>query len=217
MSEGNPQSVLRDEILADARRQADREVGRAKRDADAILKRAGDEGEKSRTERLEAAREEARRRRQLVLARVPVEVGRMRMARTERALDGVREEAWRRLAERDGHDYRATVVALAAEAIAGMEGRRFVLGLAARDVGEIGPDLAGPVRERVGREGLEVRVDADGAPIEGGVVVRDEAGRQTWNNSLEARLERLWPALRCEIGGRVLAAGDRPEAEERDR
>jgi vacuolar-type H+-ATPase subunit E/Vma4 len=203
--EPNPQDVLREEILADARRQAERTVHRAERDAQEALDAARKEAEADRQSRLEAARREAERRRNLLLASVPVEEARMRADRIEEALQAVRDEARRRLADRGGEDYRATLVRLAAEAVAHMAGETFVLSLGVEDLKAFGKGLADEVRRAVGRDGLEVSVADEPAKIEAGVLVCDAEGRQVWNNGLAARLERSWPALRQAIGVRLLA------------
>jgi len=195
----DPEQVLTDEILADARRQAERLRRRAEQDAKQTLDRARQEAEADRQRRLAEARAEADRRRRLTLATVPVEEGRMRAARIEEALDGIREAARERLDGRDGIDYREALVRLAAEAVARMEGEMFVLALSDGDREAFGADLPETVRRRVGREGIQVSLSAEAAEIEGGVIVRDAEGRQRWDNSLASRLERLWPALRRRI------------------
>jgi len=195
----DPQQVLTGEILADARRQADRLRRRAERDATEMTDKAQREAEADRDQRLSEARADADRRRRLTLATVPVAEGRLRAARIEKVLRDIREAARERLAARDGYDYRAMLARLAAEAVREMEGQAFVLELAEADRQAYGPDLAADVCRLVGREGIQVSLAAGPAAIEGGVIVRDAEGRQRWDNSLAARLERLWPALRRRI------------------
>jgi vacuolar-type H+-ATPase subunit E/Vma4 len=55
------------------------------------------------------------------------------------------------------------------------------------------------VKRRAGREGLDLVAAAEPAKIAGGVVVRDAEGRQLCDDSLEARLQRFWPAARRQI------------------
>ena len=196
----NPQRVLSEEILADARRQGERLVRRAKSDAEQIVATAEAEDEKDHRERIEAARAEAQRRSGLVLATVAVEAGRMRVRRAEEILQTIYDEARKRLERREGFDYRQTVVALAAGAISRMEGNRFVLEISAADREALGAGLAEEVCRRVGRNDFDVTVNTEGAAAGGGVIVRDAEGRQLWDNSLAGRLERFWPALRPEIG-----------------
>lgn len=208
----DPQQVLTDEILADARRQADRLRKRAERDARKTVEEAEGEAEAHRSERLEQAKAEADRRARLTLASVPVEEGRLRAARIEEELDGIRTAARQRLLAREGYDYRDMLVRLAAEAVAAMEGRTFVLELAETDRDALGPDVAAAVRDRDGREGLQVTLADEAAPIEGGVIVRDGEGRRLWDNSLGARLERLWPALRRQVAAETGLLGERPSS-----
>ncbi|HUU32148.1 MAG TPA: V-type ATP synthase subunit E family protein [Phycisphaerae bacterium] len=210
--EPNPQDVLREEILADARRQVERTVRRAEHAAEDALQKAQKEADADRASRLDAARREAERRRNLVLAAVPVEEARMRAQRIEEALEAIRDEARRRLAERGpsgagGEEYRRTLVRLAAEAASNMAGERFVLELGAADLKAVGNGLADDVRKAVGRPGLQMAVAPEPAAIEAGVLVRDDDGRQVVDNSLAARLERLGPALRLTIGARLVPDG----------
>ena len=195
----NPQRVLSEEILADARRQSERLIRRAKTDAEQIVAKTEAENEKQHRERIEAARAEAQRRSALVLATVSVEAGRMRIRRQEEVLRGIYDEARKRIERREGVDYRQTVAALAAAAISRMEGTRFVLTISEADREAIGAGLAEEVGRRVGCKGLDVTVNTEGAAA-GGVIIRDAEGRQRWDNSLAGRLERFWPALRPEIG-----------------
>ncbi len=208
---GDPQQVLTEEILADARRQAERLRRRAERDAKHTVEEAEREAKADRSERIEKARAEADRRRRLTLASVSVEKGRLRAARIEEALDGVREAARERLLAREGYDYREMLARLAAEPVRHMEGQAFVLELAEADRDAFGPDLAAAVRRRAGRDGLQVTLADEPAPIAGGVIVRDAEGRQRWDNSLAARLERLWPALRRRVAEETGLIGDRQD------
>jgi vacuolar-type H+-ATPase subunit E/Vma4 len=193
----NPQQVLQDEILADARRNADATVRSARQEADAILAKAKAEAESDRQSRLKAAEAEARRRHVLTLATIPIQVARRRAECVEAALRGIHDEARRRLDARDGFNYREAVTRMAAQALAAMEGNRFVLQVSDADRQALGDGWLDDVR-RAGRPGLELQVQA-GAEVRGGVIVRDAEGRQVWNDALAARLDRLWPGLRCEI------------------
>jgi vacuolar-type H+-ATPase subunit E/Vma4 len=223
----NPQQVLQEEILADARRHADATVRSARQEADAILAKAKAEAESDRQSRLKAAEAEARRRYALTLATIPIQVARRRAECVEAALEQVRQEARRLLEARQGFDYREALTRLAAEALAAMEGTRFVLQVADADRQALGDAWLDEVRRRVGRQGLELSLEpaqtkpAAGAAGSisnlrsqiifelnrrfrvglggGGVFLRDDEGRQVWDNRFEARLARLWPALRCDI------------------
>lgn len=216
-----PGRVLTEEILDDARRQAGRIVARAGREAAEITAKAQARADEQREQRIEAARDEAERRRRLTLARLPVEAGRMRAEKVEAALQSVHDEARERLLRREGFDYREAVAALAAEAAKRLEGEAIVLELAEADRGALGAALADDVRRRVGRDGLDISVAPEPADIAGGVIVRDIEGRQVWDNSLLGRLRRFWPMLRREIAARMALdeadAGDpAPDAQRKE-
>jgi len=205
----NPQQALQDEILDDARRRADETVGKARREAGAALAKARADAESERQAALKAAEAEARRRHDLVLAAIPIRVARRRAECVEAALEQVRDEARRRLEAREGFDHREGLTRLAAEALAAMEGNRFVLQVSDADRQALGDAWLDEVRRRVGRQGLELSMEQGDAAIRGGVILRDDEGRQVWDNRFEARLARLWPGLRCEIAA---AAGLVPAA-----
>lgn len=198
-AESSSHEVLRDEIIADAERQAERLVRKAQREAKVLVDKAVGECDQQCQEKLEAAQAAAQRQRMLILATVPVEIGRLRATRTEQELTALRDAVRDQLLARTGFDYRQCLLALAAEAIAQMAGDAFVLQLAKEDEKEHGPWLASGAPARAGRQGVTVTIDATPASIHGGVIVRDPQGRQVWDNSFEARLQRLWPLLRHQM------------------
>ena len=198
-SETTSHEVLRDEILADAQRQAARAIRKAEREAKAVLDKATGESQEERSSKLATAQAEADRKRTLIFATVPVEIGRMHAAHVEKELLSFRDKVRDKLLARKGFDYGETLVTLAAEALARMEGDTFVLELSEQDRKTFGAELADIVPDLAGRPDVTVTVDNQPAPIESGVIVRDPQGRQIWNNSLEARLERMWPLLRSQI------------------
>ncbi|HEY3353129.1 MAG TPA: hypothetical protein VGQ83_07785 [Polyangia bacterium] len=195
-------AVLCRAILDDARAEGEVLVAAAREQAGALLAQAAADAAQGRDRRLDEARAEAARRAAAILATVPVEAGRLRAARIEAVLGEIHDEARRRLVAGDGGVPAETLVALAAEALARMEGDAFVLRLrpgARLDVDE--------VRRRAGRPGLELTALADPAVADGGLIVEDAAGRQVWDDRLAARLERLWPELRRRL---VAAIGGGP-------
>lgn len=186
------------EILADARRECDEILRRAKAAADEALARAKAEADKIRRERNEEAQVEAARRTGMILATVAVETGRLRSARVEALLESVRIEIRRRLLAENSNVHE-TLVALAADAIRHMSEGQFVVEIssAAREVS--GNGLAQEIIRRTGRSPLNLTVSTDGAVTDGGVMIRDAAGFQFWDNRLLSRLDRLWPELRRQI------------------
>lgn len=206
----NSPDILREEILADARRQSDEIILRARQDAEALLAKAAAEAARLRQERLDQARAEAARRKELILATVPAEAGRLHAARVEELLESLHDEVRRRLSARDGFDYRESLAALAAEAIKQMHGNAFVVKLSAADRAAFGDELAREVAVRVGRS-LNLTVSNDAALKGSGPIIEDAERRQVWDNRLLARLERLWPELRRQIAVQTaLVAASKP-------
>jgi vacuolar-type H+-ATPase subunit E/Vma4 len=191
--------MLREEILADARRQAGEAAQRAKKEAEAIVTKARIEAENDRRIQAQAAQVEAKRRRDLTLATIPVVVGRRRADCIESALNQIRDEAARQLEARAGFDYRQAVIRLTATALAQMDGNRFILVVSDADNQALGQGWVEEVSRQSGRSGLELSTASAKTKNQAGVLIRDAEGRQVWDNTLLARLERLWPALRREL------------------
>ena len=194
-----PQDALREEILADARLQAERLLRRARRDAKTLMEKAEAELDGWRNEQLEQARAEATRREELTRAGIPLERGRMRANRIEALLQEFYEDLRKSCANREGLDIRETVIALSAEAIRGMDGQSFVIEVPACDQEMLGPDWLDEVSRKVESPNLELEASYAEERSDIGPVVRDAAGRQAWDNRLVARLDRQWPNLRCEV------------------
>jgi vacuolar-type H+-ATPase subunit E/Vma4 len=209
--ESKPHERLREEILTEARREAERIIHAADQEAAALLQRANAAAEEFRSEFLKGAEADAARRRETILARLPVETNRARSAKAESVLESIRQEVGRRLEERQGFDYQEAIITLAAEAVAGMTGDAFVLQLSSSDGAVAREDLPDEITRRLGGATLNLKVGADSEIEGGGVVVADAEGRQLWDNRLLARLERMWPDLRRQIALRTsLVAGGKP-------
>lgn len=198
-----PQDVLRDEILADARRQAERTLQRARKEAEGIEKKAAAELDAWRSAQLALAQAEAQRRRDLVLAGLPVETGRMRANRIESLLQSVRDEARQRLDSRDGLDVRRALVTLAAEAVRRMAGTRFSITVPEADRPLLGDAEIEAIRQLAGRTDLVLEITGDPQCRDAGLMVRGADGDEIWDNRFVQRLERLWPAMRREIALRA--------------
>lgn len=189
---------IREEILAEARREGEEIILRAKRDAETSLSCAVTDADRVKQERLEQARVEASRKRELILATVSVETGRLKAARIESLLEEVREEARQRILAFDGFDYRETVIVLAVDAIIQMTGDAFIVKLPESDQTILSDGLAEEITHGVERP-VKVNVLYDENVTGPGVIVEDAEGHQTLDNRLLQRLERLWPALRQQI------------------
>jgi vacuolar-type H+-ATPase subunit E/Vma4 len=154
---------LREEILADARRESEEIVRRAQQEAESLLAKAAAEAERVRQERIEQARAEAARRMDLILATVPLEAGWLRSAGVEALLQSVCQEVRRRLVAREGFDYQESIIVLATEAVSQMVGKEFVVKLSPADRANFGGGLADEVTRRVGRSPLSLTLSEEPA------------------------------------------------------
>lgn len=194
----NSPELLREEILAKARKEAEKIVLLARQEAGAISANAEAEANRVRQEQLDETRTEAERQSELILATVLVETGRLRSARVEELLGSLYEEVCQKLEAREGFDYRQTVVSLASEAINRMAGDTFIVKISGTDNVLLGNDMTRDIAGLVGRP-VTITLAEGNDMTGGGVIVEDGDGRQAWDNRLLKRLERLWPEIRRQI------------------
>ena len=206
--------VLSEEILADARRRAERTVKRAEREGKKLVDRVVKQAEAVRRRVLERGKERIERERQVSDSGLALEERMCRLKALGELLDEVFAEAMTRLLERRNRKYKALVTELAVEAVLAMTGDAFVLHLGKKDLASIKRGLRGEVtaavREMSGRT-VQVTIANAAAPIDAGVVVESADGRQRFDNSFAGRLERMKDDLRFEVAEVIL--GDADEAQ----
>ncbi|MDP2865175.1 MAG: V-type ATP synthase subunit E [Elusimicrobiota bacterium] len=199
---GDAKGLVR-EVLAMARLESEGIVAAAEAEAGKIISAAEAAAEKVRREMTESALAGAARQREMMLAALAGEEGRLRLERREALLASIREEAVGIIRARaSGAGKTAILAALAARAVSRMEGKIFMVSVAPGDAGAAAGLPAG-IERLAGRGPLEITIEVR-AGLAGGVIVRDYEGRQYWDNSFAARLERFWPELR----GRLLEPGE---------
>ena len=197
---GDADGLVR-EVLEMARRESAGIVAAAEAESGKIISEAEAAAGKVRREMAEAARAGAARRREMMLAALPGEEARLRLERQEALLDSIRTEAVKLIrAEAAGADKKNILAALAAGALGRMEGKKFTVAV---PTGGGAAGQAAEIERLAGRGPLELSIEEE-AGLAGGVRMRDGEGRQYWDNSFAARLERLWPGLR----GRLLGPGE---------
>lgn len=199
MADQDSVQALHDEILSEAQRESQEILDNAHQDVKSILAQAASEADRIRLERLEQVRLEAVRRKELLLATVPVEAGRLRSARIEELLGDIREEVLQRLKSRKGFDYRKSVIVLAADAINRMSGETFIVRLSQDNRGILGDKPDEEIARLVEQGSVKILVSYDPGITNGGPIIEDGQTRQIWDNRLPVRLERLWPELRRHI------------------
>jgi len=209
--------TLEQQILEDARRQADPILRRARRQADEIVRRAEQEAATRRQETLGRAGRRAEAEAQRILARAALEAENLKRQIRESVLQQVRDRAVAALgAMTQAPHYPQMLLSLALAALKAMSGRRFELLMRHQDRQAHGETLARLLRERaaaeLGRQVIVI-VSQETVPAAGGLLVRRADGRQLCDQTFEARLGRLWDQLRAEIGAQLLgAATDRRSA-----
>jgi vacuolar-type H+-ATPase subunit E/Vma4 len=189
--------ALCNEILAGAGRERDEIVQRATRDSDDLLKKAHAGADSARQKRIEEARAEGNRLKDITLASASVEARRLRLERIETLLDSVREDVIKKLsALRSDGDYSDIIVDLAASAIEGMAGNDFTVRLSEEERSVLGTDIGRRIAEKAGCPDGNVKVLFEPTSHGGGPVIEDATGTQVWDNRFPVRLERLWPQFR---------------------
>jgi V/A-type H+-transporting ATPase subunit E len=197
-SKSHSQNALADEILADARKKAQRAAKRAEREARQILEKAEEQAEADAQEVIETARERADRQARAVLATVDQDIQREQLQAREEQIEAIFQDALDGLRRRKGYDYPKAMAALAAEAIRAMDGDEVVIGFAEGCAGIATDEWLADVKRRAGRD-VTLRVAEEPEAIDGGVFVRSADGRLVYDNSFAARLERLRPRLRRHV------------------
>lgn len=191
------------EILAEARAAAERLILQARQEGESWLATITATEEKTRQDRLHMAQQEWTRRKDRMLAALPVEREKLRAARIETLLQNIHDEIRQRLLAREGFDYQETLMASAAYALNRMAGKEFLVALSPADYSAFGATLADSICRHTHKTGLQLHIVSDPQISESGLFIRDSAGRQEWDNRLSARLERLWPTLRLQLASLI--------------
>ena len=198
MPQKDPQEVLSEEILGDARRRADREIARARTEAEKLVANAKAAAQAEMDKVLEAARARAEARRGMILRTVAQEVARGKLRARDGVLQRVLEQAGTRLQDLSGEQYRRSVISLALEAVRQMPADSFVLKVSVPPGGALDANaLASEIKERLRADGRADSLSVELVPhASRGVVIESADGRMRWDNSYDARLRRLRPDLR---------------------
>ena len=196
---------LQEEILADARRRAERLSQRAQRDAEAFVQEARTFAEQERERLMQAMRQRAAREQTMQEARLEQEVQRLRRQAFQDVLERVRAEAEGELAAlAAGQEAHQMLVRLAVSAIDAMRGETFTLALRAEDRKRWGAalpqEVSAAVQSQLGRK-VNVTIANEEVRAAGGLIVRGEGTRELVDQTFEARMERLWEDIRGHVAG----------------
>jgi vacuolar-type H+-ATPase subunit E/Vma4 len=193
MSDNDAQNKINEEILADARTKAERALRSARREAEKITKKAQDDAEQIEQEVINHARGRAEAQAKIIQTATEPARRRIKLDVREEVLLSVISDAKVRLLNRDSDDYGRTLTALTAEAAELLQDEGLTAYLSSEDYDKFGAALPGRLL------GLTLEVRPASQPLEGGVIVETADGRRRVDNSIEARLERIYPELRREI------------------
>jgi len=190
------QEILAREILADGRRRAERILADARAEADKLLAEADTRAGAEAAKIIADGQKQARKRTQMILSSVVQETAQRKLSAREDAVQQILAEARARLEKLDGPAYRNALLALSAEALRRMPGEAFVV-----RVTGLGESECAALRDT-----LLARMRAEGRPLAiqcvpvaagpRGVIVESADGRLRWDNTFEARLNRMRAGLR---------------------
>jgi vacuolar-type H+-ATPase subunit E/Vma4 len=192
------EALLR-EIIEEASRKKEDILNRARQMARALVDDAEQESRRTAADQLRSGRAEAKRRKEAILATVPVEAARLHATHVEELLQSIHDAALQRLQGWSKQEFSAAIVRLATEALEHMAGGSFLIRAHPVTRGGLGNDIAEQVTQRAKDPSLKLDVVQDSGLRDGEVLLQDAEGRQQWNISPEARLKRLWPELRMQI------------------
>jgi len=198
---------LVEQILEDARGQAERTKKKARRRAEKIVEQAREEAEEKRQSILEDAQSRAEAEERKVKAGISQDRRFLRQKARQKLLEHVRRRCMERLAAlRNEDDYRDILLNLATDAIAQMEGEQFVLTLTPEDREQLGEELVNALPPRVADElnrDVEVELAEETVDACGGLKLMRRDGKEICDETFEGRMERLWPQLRHEVANRL--------------
>jgi len=200
------ESALVAEILADAKKKANRLRRRAQREAEKLRQDVQRSAANSTASLEKDAEDRAERAGARVLRAVEQEIKRKQLSAHEAVLESLFEQARQQLLDRASYDVRRSLVELAVAAVSAMRGSEFNLCVAAQDASLIDDAFLAEVSAAVAAtDGRVVTLQAvaDGEDISGGVIVRSKDGHQVFDNSFDARMARLKPVLRHTLAAMV--------------
>ena len=210
MTDPDSSEALCKEIIASAERERDDMVQRAMRDAEDLLNKANAGAGNARQKRIDEARAEGERIKDITLASASVEARRLRLERIEALLESIREEVRKKLPGlRSDGNYRDIVIDLVVAAIQGMTGDDFIVRLPEEDRLILGNDVVRLIASKTGRPEESINISYEPTGQGDGPVIQDSDGARVWDNRLTARLDRLWPQFR-----RLIAEKMFPDAKE---
>ena len=210
-AEKTPEDLLREEIVADAKRQAERLLRKASKEVSELAAKSKETADKECAKVLANAKSTAAHRAELLCAKVPVEVGRYRAAHIEEQLNAVRESTAKKLEALP--ITAALLVRLIGDAAHTCGGGDFIVSLSKTDRSALEKNASWQ-KDAAREAGVDCTFTLSGEmlpPASRGPLLTSADGTVICDNRLDARLARLWPSLRCIIAERLGYVADTKE------
>lgn len=196
MAKEDAQAKISEEILTDARTKAERILKAARREVEKMTKTAQDEAGQIEKETVEEADRRADALTRVIRASTEPAMRRIQLDVREKVLLDIISEARKALLNRDSQDYPQMLAALTAEAAELLGGGQLVAHISRQDFDRFGDGLSQRLQARDLGATIEVRSAED---IEWGVIVRTADGTRQVDNTINARLQRIYPVLRRNV------------------
>jgi len=185
---------LRQELLTDAHRKADRMVARAKRDAEKLLAAARSEIEQDRAGRLRAARSRADKACQSIAAGISRGVRELWLTTREQELENVFSAALTMLRTGAFDGIEESLFALVTDGLGQINAEHVIVTAGAKEIASLQP-----ASDRWKSE-CEFRVSTDPETYNG-VILETQDGRRRCDHSYTGRFKRMKEELRRLAGG----------------
>jgi vacuolar-type H+-ATPase subunit E/Vma4 len=194
---------LRQEILGDAQRKAERTRKRARRDAEKNLQSVRDKQQAARTKRLEAAEREAAEKHRAVIAGIEYMIRKRWLLLREEILRELFAAILPEIEAGDGIDRERSLRELLREGLEAIGPAATILRVHPRDL-EVLDETAraeewrAACGDRQGDASPDMQVETD-ENITGGLILETRDGRNLFDNTYATRLVRLKRMLRAEL------------------
>ena len=201
MPDNHQEDKLRQEILGDAKLNAERIVARAKNEAQKTIDAAQAEVDQKRADRLREANEEADSKCHSILLDVQRESTRHWLLQREQCIDEMFQEAVRQASEMTGEEHEKSLLQLAEEAMVAVGPADMRVIFNSKDAAIITePWLRAIAVKLFGEKAAQVAFTlepGDNAPA--GIAFATTDGARTFDNSYAARLRNMKDTLRIAL------------------
>ena len=201
MPENHQEEKLRQEILGDAKLNAERIVARAKNEAQKTIDAAQAEVDKKREERLHEADEDTEAKCHSIMLDVQRESTRHWLLQREQCIDDMFQEAVRQASETTGETHEKSLRQLAEEALAAIGPADMRVIFNTKDAAIITEPWLRAIAEKLfGEKAAQVAFTlepSDDTPV--GIAFATTDGARTFDNSYAARLRNMKDTLRITL------------------